>query len=51
LKKIEKSFEPPVQKKFRFDDIEYVKDHEKNLEDVKEAVQKGIVLYYIFPLK
>jgi hypothetical protein len=39
--KIEEGLKEREPKKIRFDDLEFVKDHEKNLEDVKDAVSKG----------
>ncbi|KAJ3196627.1 hypothetical protein HDU82_001729, partial [Entophlyctis luteolus] len=42
--KIEKGLKEPEVKKIRFDDTEFVKDHEQVLDEVKDTVKKGILL-------
>jgi hypothetical protein len=39
--KIEEGLKEKEVKKIRFDDTEFVKEHEKALEEVKDTVQKG----------
>lgn len=40
-KKIEEGLKEPETKKHRFDDTQYLEDHEKVVEDVKDAVARG----------
>ncbi|KAJ3120541.1 hypothetical protein HK100_012747 [Physocladia obscura] len=40
--KIEKGLKVPEQKKIRFDDTEFVQNHEQVLEEVKETVKKAL---------
>ncbi|KAJ1551046.1 hypothetical protein HK096_003496 [Nowakowskiella sp. JEL0078] len=41
FKKIEKGLKEPERQIIRFDDLDYIKDHEEGVESIKAAVEKG----------